>query len=140
MKKLLVPLDGSESALKALQFAIDRARESGAEIHILHVEPPLAYEELQSYALRDELQEARRQACQRVLDSAAIVLRQNKVAHAEHLRQGAVGESIAKFTASEHMDEIVMGTRGLGAVGGLLLGSVSNRVVHLVHVPVTLVK
>lgn len=140
MRKLLVALDGSESALKALQFAIDRAREAQAEIHILHVEPPLAYEELQSYALRDELQAARRQACQRVLDAAATVLRQNKVAHAEHLRQGSVGETIAQFAAAEHMDEIVMGTRGLGAAGSLLLGSVSNRVVHLVHLPVTLVR
>jgi nucleotide-binding universal stress UspA family protein len=38
------------------------------------------------------------------------------------------------------MDEVVMGTRGMGALGTLLLGSVAYRVVHLVHVPVTLVK
>jgi nucleotide-binding universal stress UspA family protein len=37
-------------------------------------------------------------------------------------------------------DAIVMGTRGLGVVGGLVLGSIASKVVHLVKVPVTLVK
>ncbi|MCJ9712965.1 universal stress protein, partial [Bordetella hinzii] len=37
-------------------------------------------------------------------------------------------------------DRIVMGTRGLGAVGGLVLGSVAQKVIHLSPVPVTLVK
>jgi nucleotide-binding universal stress UspA family protein len=38
------------------------------------------------------------------------------------------------------IEEVVMGTRGMGTLGTLLLGSVAYRVVHLVHVPVTLVR
>jgi nucleotide-binding universal stress UspA family protein len=62
------------------------------------------------------------------------------VAHVEHLRQGEVAQTIAQVADSQGMDEVVMGTRGMGALGTLLLGSVAYRVVHLVHVPVTLVK
>jgi nucleotide-binding universal stress UspA family protein len=56
------------------------------------------------------------------------------------LRQGEVAQSIAQMVESQAMDEVVMGTRGTGTFGALLLGSVAYRVVHLVHVPVTLVK
>ncbi|MFN0302201.1 MAG: universal stress protein, partial [Burkholderiales bacterium] len=39
-----------------------------------------------------------------------------------------------------HISEVVMGTRGLGSVSGLVLGSVATKIIHLVDVPVTLVK
>jgi nucleotide-binding universal stress UspA family protein len=48
--------------------------------------------------------------------------------------------AIASYVDSRHCDMVVMGTRGLSPVGGLVLGSVTSRVIHLVKVPVTLVK
>jgi nucleotide-binding universal stress UspA family protein len=75
-----------------------------------------------------------------VLKAAADVLAAEKVAHVEHLRHGEVAHVIADVVQSQAMDEVIMGTRGVGALGGMLLGSVAYRVVHLVGVPVTLVK
>lgn len=140
MKRILVPVDGSDCALRGLRLAAQRARESKAELHVLHVEPPMAYTEMRVYVVRPELEQVRREACRGVLDAAAAVAGAEGVAHAEHLEHGEVGQTIARFAAAQAIDEIVMGTRGLGALGGILMGSVAQRVVHLAAVPVTLVK
>lgn len=140
MKRILVPVDGSDVATRALRVAAERVRGLDAELHVLHVEPTMTFEELRIYVVREDLEKVRREACQRVLAAAAQVLAAEKVAHVELLRQGEVAQTIAQVAESEAMDEVVMGTRGMGALGTLLLGSVAYRVVHLVHVPVTLVK
>jgi nucleotide-binding universal stress UspA family protein len=49
-------------------------------------------------------------------------------------------EVIANFAARTRCAEIIMGTRGLGRIRGLLLGSVTTKVIHLAAVPITLVK
>jgi len=140
MKRILVPVDGSETSLRGLRHAAQRARESNAELHLLHVEPPMAYEELRAYALRPELEELRESACGRVLEAAADALATENVPHAEHLQHGEVAQVIARFAAAQSIDEVIMGTRGMGALGSMFLGSVAQRVVHLAAVPVTLVK
>ena len=53
---------------------------------------------------------------------------------------GEAGETLADAARRLKCGSIVMGTRGQGAVGNLVLGSVATRVVHLAKVPVTLVK
>ncbi len=139
-KKLLVPVDGSEHSLNAVRYAIGRVREAPAELLVLHVEPPVSYEEMRVYVMREEAEKIRRQACERVLASATVLLDKAKVAYSAHLREGEIAPTIAKFAQAEEVDEVIIGTRGMGAVGELLLGSVAHRVVHLVQVPVTLVR
>ena len=140
MKRILVPVDGSEASLRALRFAAQRAREAEAEVHVLHVERPAAAEELRAYAVRPELEKLREDACGRVLQAATDALAAEKVRSAEHLQRGEPAQTIARFAAAHAIDEVVMGTRGLGALGSMFLGSVAQRVVHLAQVPVTLVK
>jgi nucleotide-binding universal stress UspA family protein len=55
-------------------------------------------------------------------------------------RAGQVAKTIADVAREEGVGQIVMGTRGLGGVQGLLLGSVATQVIHLAEVPVTLIK
>jgi nucleotide-binding universal stress UspA family protein len=54
--------------------------------------------------------------------------------------EGDAAESIAGFARRNRCKEIVIGTRGLGRISGLLLGSVATKVIHLVSIPVTLIK
>lgn len=140
MKRILVPVDGSEASLRALRHAAQRAREAQGEVHLLHVEPPMAYEELRAYAVRPELEKVRESACGRVLQAAADAADAEQVPCTGHLQRGEVAHTIARFAAAHGIDEVVMGTRGMGALGSVLLGSVAQRVVHLAEVPVTLVK
>ena len=76
-------------------------------------------------------------------DGAAAVL--NKAAEAgipfvDHVRIGDVAKTIAHFARDHDFDKIVMGTRGMGAIENLVMGSISTKVIHLSDVPVTLVK
>lgn len=72
-------------------------------------------------------------AAQRVLDAAGLPYR-------VHCRAGTPANEIAHQAQESQCDAIIMGTRGLGPVAGAVIGSVASRVVHLVNVPVTLVK
>lgn len=140
MKRLLVPIDGSKGAARALAHAIARAKETKAEIHVLHVVPPLNYDELRIYAERDDIATIRREANQRLVADAVGELKAAGMPHVAHLLDGDAAQTIAQFAESQAMDEILMGSRGMGALGGVMLGSVSNRVAHLAKIPVTLVK
>lgn len=140
MKKILVPVDGSEASARALRVAGERARLIKGELHVLHVEPPMHYEEMRVYVVREDLEKVRAEASRRVLDAAAQVASAEQVAHTEHLRHGEVAHVIADIVKEKGIEEVVMGTRGMGTLGTLFLGSVAYRVVHLVHVPVTLVR
>lgn len=53
---------------------------------------------------------------------------------------GNAAEVIARYVKSHGCDQVVMGTRGLGSMHSMVLGSVATKVLHLVDVPVTLVK
>ncbi|TAK43692.1 MAG: universal stress protein [Betaproteobacteria bacterium] len=139
-KRFLVPVDGSEYAMRALRYAIGRARESQAEIHVLHVEPPPLYQEARLYAMREDIARIHQEAHQRLLQDAVAELQQAGVPHASHLAEGEVANAIAQFADSQRMDEIIMGTRGMTAFGQMLMGSVASRVVHFVKIPVTLLK
>jgi nucleotide-binding universal stress UspA family protein len=139
-KKLLLPVDGSEHAQHAVRYAIGRVREAPAELLVLHVEPPVSYEEMRVYVMREEAEKVRRKACERVLASATKLLDEAKVPYSAHLREGEIAPTIAKFAEAEKVDEVILGTRGMSAVSELLVGSVAHRVVHLVRVPVTLVR
>jgi nucleotide-binding universal stress UspA family protein len=56
------------------------------------------------------------------------------------VRSGQAAEAIAQVACEEDIQHIVMGTRGLGRIQGLLLGSVAMKVIHLAQIPITLIK
>lgn len=74
------------------------------------------------------------------LASARTMLDAAKVRYTPSVLIGPVAETIARFAREQGCDGIVIGTRGLGGVESLVLGSVSTKVIHLAEVPVTLVK
>ena len=63
-----------------------------------------------------------------------------KFAHAFHIGVGEIGETVARYVKEFSAQQIAMGTRGLGPVAGMLLGSVTTKVVQAVNVPIVLVK
>lgn len=142
MSKLLVPVDGSSSCLRAIDFVIALARRTqpSPEIHVLTVHPPVPYANAAAAigrAALDKFYREEGEAAQKVarehLDAAAV-------AYHHHICVGDPAETIARFVRETEIAEIVMGTRGMGAVSNLLMGSVATKVIHLVSVPVTLIK
>jgi nucleotide-binding universal stress UspA family protein len=140
MKRYLTAVDGSGGSERALSHAIARAREPRAEVHVVHVVPPVEYDELKDYDDRSDIVKIRREAHLRILASATDQVKAAGIPCAGHLLDGPPGETIARFAESQNIDEIIMGSHGRGAIGSALLGSVSAKVAHLARMPVTLVK
>jgi nucleotide-binding universal stress UspA family protein len=74
------------------------------------------------------------------LNQAIAKLEAANISFEIFLRMGATAETIAQVAREKSVDHIVMGTRGLGSIQGLLLGSVAMKVIHLAEVPITLIK
>jgi nucleotide-binding universal stress UspA family protein len=74
------------------------------------------------------------------LQEAVAVCRDAGVTYETRAERGAVAATIDRVAREENVKHIIMGTRGLGGVRGLLLGSVATQLLHLTDVPVTLVK
>ncbi|MCK7499808.1 MAG: universal stress protein [Comamonadaceae bacterium] len=141
MTKLLLPVDGSPCSRRAAEFAVrlagDRAKRRGPA-----AERAVARHGVGGLRLRHrrdgepDPREGRtrgHQGAREVLDAAGVPCE-------EHLLVGEPAEIIAQVAAQEGVEGIVMGTRGMGLVKSLMLGSVATKVIHLVEVPVTLVK
>lgn len=142
MYKILVPVDGSDNALRAAQYAAQAAKDhKSASIHLLTVHTePMVYGAVTVYIDRDKLTEVYREQGEAMLERAAAAVAPSGVPCTKEMLFGDVAPSIAHRADELGCDVIVMGTRGLGALGSLVLGSIATKVVHLTRRPVTLVK
>jgi nucleotide-binding universal stress UspA family protein len=139
--RILVPVDGSQAALRAVKHAAAIAAHTRGEVQLLNVQPILPmYGVVRTYMRVPQYKVARATLARQALAGAEKMLARAKIAHRDHVMYGEPGETIAAAARELKCRMIVMGTRGQGAVGTLLLGSVATKVVHLSKVPVTLVK
>ncbi len=142
MKRPLVPIDGSAACGRALAHVLAELRRAdGVCVHLLNVQAPLVSpwpgKLVSPDMVRDELVRQGRD----VLAPHEEAVRAAGFECRRHVRIGPFADDeITGFAAEEGCDAIVMGTRGLGRVAGLVLGSVATGVVHKSGVPVTLVK
>lgn len=141
MQRPLVPIDGSSSAMRALQHALAELRgRADAQLHLLTVQAPPIHAFPGRLVSPDMIDQELRREGAALLEPAEALVRAAGIAAVRHVRIGHPGDEIAACAADAGCDAIVMGTRGMGTMAGLLLGSVATRVVHLARVPVTLVK
>lgn len=139
-KRILLATDGSEDAALAARAATDLAEATKARLHVVHVwQAPLgdfaAFSEIYSTYYKSQAQEV---LAEQVND---IEARGGKVAEA-HLRErvGAVADEILDVAEELGAGLIIVGSRGLGSVGRLALGSVSEGVVHHAQRPVLVMR
>lgn len=136
-KKLLVAIDGSDNSLRALAYAIKRVKaERRLRIYLLNVQPAVPSS---LFVTRAMIAEHHQSMSEEALTRARRVLEKNHVAVEIVVRIGEPSETIVKFATRKRCGEIVMGTRGLGSLKGLLLGSITTKVIHLARVPVIVV-
>lgn len=139
--KVLVPVDGSDHSERAVRFAARLAHDPARlRIVLLNVQPaPSDVDTL--HMAQNAIHEHLRARGEGMLGSARKILADARIEHEAAVEVAAepAGE-IARVSREHGCDQIVMGTRGLGALAGLALGSVATKVVHLVEVPVTLVR
>jgi len=135
-----VPVDGSPASLRALDFAIEMmGQHSDTSFVLLNVQNISAMD-LAGAAMGSDWQEAASQASDRALKEAVGKAQAAGIAFKSIVRTGQTAEAIAQAAHDEGVGHIVMGTRGLGSIQGLLLGSVAMKLIHLAEVPLTLIK
>jgi len=139
MLRLLIAVDGSASSLRAVKFAIAEAAlyRQPPELHLLNVQRafPGTVRGVHSEAKRFHHEQGLK-----ALAKARKALEAAGLKYFYHVGIGNSSEVIARFVREKEIHKVVMGTRGLGRVANMLLGSVANKVLHMVDVPVLLVK
>ncbi|MDP3539802.1 MAG: universal stress protein [Azonexus sp.] len=142
MMKILLPVDGSDCALRAVDHLIAHSAwfREVPEIHLLHVHAPIPIGRVQAHVGKETLHAYYLEESQAQLVAAQQRLDAAERFHTTHIHVGLPAEIIAKISGELGCDLIIMGTHGRSGVVGLVMGSVANRVLHLANCPVLLVK
>lgn len=136
MKQILVGVDGSEASLGAARLAAQIAVRFGARLTLAYVVPNLLLPP-DAYGLDiGDVEEGNREYAQKVLADALGALGEAGVQADTAVLAGPPAESLAEAALSRRADLVVVGSRGRGAVARVLLGSVSDRLVHISPKPV----
>jgi nucleotide-binding universal stress UspA family protein len=147
-RKILAAVDGSESALRAAETATSIARDSGASltfVSVVHV-PAQVYNAGAfmagggTFDYTEDLREHLIAEARKALDRAADLARRQKVEAGTRFLEGHVPTQLLKFAEKGGFDLLVVGSRGLGGVKRLFLGSVSSALVHEAKMSVLVVK
>ncbi len=147
ISKILVPTDGSKVARKAVKYAIELAKQSGAVITLLSVIdrsfmvsqslPP----ESSPIHLMQPIEDYLRQAAESYTGEAEKLCRQNDIKSKTIIKSGHPVDEIVKEAGKLKADLIVMGSHGKSAVKAMVLGSVTYGVIHKdTKIPVLLVR
>ena len=138
IKKVLAAVDGSEHSLKAVDYAIDIALKYDCEMYLIHVVERLEIpDELIKFANVEKIEEppeylVLNEIGNRILKKAEETAKEKGVQEVRAIiQEGNPADKITTFARDNDIDWIFLGSRGLGGVKGLLMGSVSNKVCHL---------
>ena len=143
-KKILFPTDNSENSERALNYAIELAKSFNTEVVIFFCEPDLIkeFEKVTNFRYYNDEKEVENEilySFQTVMNEIKEEFISKGISAKVIMRKGHPGEAIVEASNSENCVLIVMGSRGNGAIKSLLIGSVSNYVIHHSKCPVLLV-
>ena len=152
--KILLAIDGSESATHATHAAVELSKKTDSELHVLYVgkDPysaafypseatnPEGVERVDP-ALIEELGQQFEQEARQVLDAEVEKVRAVGGTVAEvYLRMGSPAAEVVDLAEELGVGLVVVGSRGLGGIRRALIGSVSDSVVRHAHCPVLVVR
>lgn len=142
MLKFLLPVDGSESSTRAVEFALKKKDwyKDSVELHLINVQPPMPFgSRVSSVIGHSAIEQHHREEGMAALKPAMRALDAAGVPYVHHISVGDPAEVLVEFARQKGCDQIVMAPKGLGMTS-LLMGSVTSKLIHLTDVPVLLVK
>ena len=139
MYSILVAVDGSECSRRAAVYAARRAAGAACRVALLHVEKSVMAWEVGPLSSGDDVERLREAESAKVLGECAERF-DPAVPLERHVVTGEPAEVILDLAERLHVDEIVVGSRGLGALSAVMLGSVATKVVKEARVPVVIVR
>jgi nucleotide-binding universal stress UspA family protein len=141
--RILVPVDGSAPANRAVAYAVALGRDKADALLILVNVQSRETLDVSDISAVISIEADRMTAAARsrkALRKAVSTCRQAPIAYETHAALGPVADTIDRLARQLKADQIVMGTRGMGGVRRLFVGSVATRVAQLARIPVTLIK
>lgn len=140
LSKLLIPIDGSDNSLRALEYAIFLSKKTGAHVTALHVMENLPFVHVQSERALNDLVTKYQNEAKKILDNSKEIGNRNEVDVETTLLKGDASSSIIDFSRKGNFDTIIMGRRGMGRLKQIVLGSTSNKVLSQSDSTVIVVK
>ncbi len=139
MTKILIPVDGSDNALRAVRHVINQSlSRGGVEAHLLHVRPPFT-QYIARFSSRKNRDALHREAAEQALARARELLRRYSFPHAVHMDVGDRAQSIQRAAQRLRVHKIVMGTARKNSLTRLIEDSVTSRVIEIAQVPVEVI-
>jgi nucleotide-binding universal stress UspA family protein len=146
ISKILFPTDGSEYSLKAAKYAVDIAKNNDAKVTIMHVyqtTPPPVYLEPATggeYLFFLESEKTIKERGNLAIEKTKEIFNHESLSIETKFFQGHPVEAIVETAEKEKFDLIIIGSRGLGRLGRILLGSVAEGVIHNAPCPVLVIR
>jgi nucleotide-binding universal stress UspA family protein len=134
--RILLATDGSEDADLALRTAVDVAEKTGSELHVVHAWHSVPSTRFEPY-IRAQL---KKEAQELLAEQVGYIKAKGDDAARAHLMEGPAADEIVDLAEELGADLVVIGSQGMGSVGSLLVGSVSEGVVHHAPCPVLVVR
>lgn len=139
MLKILVPIDGSPNALRAVRHAIgEYRRQHDLELHLLNVQPRL-HRHISRFVSRQDRESWHQERTEAAMAGARALLLQAEVPHHAHRASGDRAREICKAATRLGVDRIVMGTARKNWLTRMLEDSVTHQVLESTRVPVEVV-
>ncbi len=141
MLKILIPVDGSSQAERAVNQVLELVRSGAAlELSLLNVQIPIDSGHARMFLGRDEVDAYHQEEGLTALANARALLDAAGVTYSHHIAVGHASETIVRFAQEHNIDKIVMGTQGRSGLLEVFLGSVARDVLKHSPIPVLLVK
>lgn len=138
--KILVPVDGSTAALKATNYAKGVAEKFESAVTLLHVIEHPGYLSSDTSNLPESVIQDMERNGKQILAEASVIFADFDGRFSTKLEYGHAGIKITELSKEHGYSLIVMGRRGLSGVKQLLMGSVSNYVLHYAQCPTLIIK
>ena len=142
-RHILLPVDASDNAARATEYVAAHVRAQPSpetvDIHLLNVQRAVPGN-VSSFVSKESLHDYHREKSMEAIERPRKILDAAGAKYSVHTLVGVPWDVISDYAASNHIDHIVMGTRGLGSYTAAALGSVAQGVIQHSQVPVVLVK
>lgn len=141
MLKVLLAIDGSESASHAADHVIRRALavKDVYEVHLINVQYPL-HGSVSTFIDQTQIKQYHHDEGVQAVTPVSEKFAAAGIPCQAHLLVGEPAQVITRYAREHGFDEIVIGSRGLSGISSLLVGSIATKIIHLAQVPVLLVK
>ncbi len=136
VSRILVATDGSDAAWKAVEFAVDLAKQTAAPLTLLYVGDPSGYvsrsvpDPADPGHLQEPLEDYLKQEGDAILSDAEDLCGEKGVSATKAIRMGDPREEIIREAEASHADLIVVGSHGKSSLQATLVGSVTYGLIH----------